>query len=103
VTEVFTAFGEKGVRAEQVGARAWEAAARYLEAGVPVGEHLADQLLLPLGIGAHQGAGGGAFRTLALSSHSTTHIAVLRQFLDVDVRAEQAGADDWIVRVGRGR
>jgi RNA 3'-terminal phosphate cyclase (ATP) len=103
VTEVFTAFGEKGVRAEQIGARVWEAAARYLEAGVPVGEHLADQLLLPLGIGAHQGTGGGEFRTLEPSPHSTTHIAVLRQFLDVDVATEQHGPDDWIVRVGRER
>jgi len=102
VTEVFTGFGEKGVRAEQVAARVWEAAARYLQAGVPVGEHLADQLLLPLGIGAHQGTGGGEFRTLGLSPHSLTHIAVLRQFLDVDVRVQQAGADNVIVRIGRG-
>ena len=99
ITEVFVGFGEKGVRAEQVAARVADAAERYLHAGVPVGDHLADQLLLPLGIGACQGTGGGAFRTLSLSPHATTQIAVLRQFLDVDVTAQQAGEDDWTVRV----
>jgi RNA 3'-terminal phosphate cyclase (ATP) len=100
VTEVFAAFGEKGVRAEQVATRAWESADRYLRAGVPVGEHLADQLLLPLGIGAYQGSGGGTFRTLALSPHATTQITVLRRFLDVDIVTQQVGEDDWLVRVG---
>ncbi len=37
---------------------------RYLDAGVPVGEHLADQLLLPMALGT-----GGSFRTLEPSLH----------------------------------
>lgn len=102
ITEVFAGFGEKGVRAEHVAARVADAAERYLAAGVPVGEHLADQLLLPLGIGAGQGTGGGVFRTQSLSPHAQTQIAVLRQFLDVDIAVEQAGEDDWTVRVGGG-
>ncbi len=53
--ELITAFGQKGVRAERVAQDAWRDARRYLDAGVPVGEHLADQLLLPLGISAWQG------------------------------------------------
>jgi RNA 3'-terminal phosphate cyclase (ATP) len=69
VTEVFTAFGEKGVRAEEVGERAASEALAYLAAGVPVGEHLADQLVLPMAIGA-----GGAFRTVTPSSHTRTQI-----------------------------
>ena len=35
----------------------------YLAADVPAGPHLADQLLLPLGIAAYQKTGGGAFRS----------------------------------------
>ena len=76
VTEVFTGFGARGVPAEVVAERTLERAQHYLDAGVPVGEQLADQLLLPLGIGAHQGTGGGAFRTMPLSPHALTHIHV---------------------------
>src|SRR6185503_402954 len=43
VTEVVTGFGEKGIRAEVVAEQAAQQAAAYIEAGVPVGEHLADQ------------------------------------------------------------
>lgn len=99
VTEVFAGFGERGVRAEQVARRVWQEACRYLQTEVPVGEHLADQLLLPLGIGAYQGSGGGEFRTLALSGHSTTHSEILQQFLGVKVSVEQRGADDCTVCV----
>lgn len=101
VTELLTGFGQKGVRAEEVAARVWDETQRYLASGVPVGEHLADQLLLPLGIGAYQGTGGGSFRTLRLSPHATTHIAILRQLLEVDVRIEQQAPDDCTVRVGQ--
>ncbi|MCH5376488.1 MAG: RNA 3'-terminal phosphate cyclase [Planctomycetes bacterium] len=84
-SELVAAFGQKGVRAERVAQDAWRETRRYLEANVPVGEHLADQLLLPLGISAWQGRGGGAFRTLPLSQHALTHIEVLKLFLDVQV------------------
>jgi len=36
-------------------------AQEYIVAGVPVGKYLADQLLLPLGIGTYLGSGGGHF------------------------------------------
>ena len=72
----------------------------YLAAGVPVGKYLADQLLLPLGIGAHFGSGGGNFRTMALSRHATTHLDMLHCFLDIDATIEQAGRDDIVVRIG---
>ena len=75
-------------------------AEEYLAAGVPVGKHLADQLMLPLGIGAHLGTGGGVFRTMALTLHSTTQLEILRRFLDLDIHVEQGGPDDWIMRIG---
>jgi RNA 3'-terminal phosphate cyclase (ATP) len=84
VTEVFTAFGERGVRAEIIGERPAKEAKAYLDAGVPVGEHLADQLLLPMAL-----AGRGSFRTVAPSSHTTTHADLLRKILGATVRIEQ--------------
>ncbi|MHC4177176.1 MAG: RNA 3'-terminal phosphate cyclase, partial [Planctomycetota bacterium] len=99
VTEVFTGFGKVGVRAENVASSALRDARHYMKADVPVGEYLADQLMLPLGIGACQGTGGGAFRTLRLSMHSKTHLEILRRFLDIHVEALQQGRDDWLVRI----
>ena len=100
LTEVFTGFGQIGVRAEAVAAHVLDDARAYLAAGVPVGKYLADQLLLPLGIGAHLGVGGGAFRTMALSLHATTHIEILHRFLELDAKVEQNGRDDVVVRIG---
>jgi len=76
VTEVVSSIGEKRVSAETVADRACEEARRYLEADVPVGEHLADQLLIPLAL-----AGGGSFVTTPVSSHTTTNIDVIGRFL----------------------
>ena len=80
VTEVFSGFGRRGLRAETVAQRAVDAARRYLEAEVPVGEHLADQLLLPLAW-----VGTGSFLTSEPTSHFHTNVHVLTRFLDVDV------------------
>ncbi len=96
VTEVYCAFGQRGVLAEQVAADAVAAVARYLAAGVPVGEHLADQLLLPLAL-----AGRGAFRTLAPSGHTLTNLAMLQQFVPLFVETEPLGEDDWRITLAR--
>jgi RNA 3'-terminal phosphate cyclase (ATP) len=98
VTEIFAAFGERGVPAETVARRAAEQAQSYLDAGVPVGEHLADQLLLPLAIAAWKGTGGGRFRTTRLSLHSTTHIELLKQFMELAIDVESQGENDCLVR-----
>jgi RNA 3'-terminal phosphate cyclase (ATP) len=92
--ELVTCFGEKGLRAETVAQRACHDLEAYLAANVPVGEHLADQLLLPLAV-----AGGGSFRTTPLSSHATTNIATIALFLDVPIHSEPDG-DAVIVRIG---
>jgi len=94
ITEVFTGFGEKGVRAEEVARGVAEEARRYLEANVPVGEHLADQLLIPLAL-----AGGGSFRTLPLSQHSRTNAEVIPMFLHVEIVTTQTGEAQWLVEL----
>jgi RNA 3'-terminal phosphate cyclase (ATP) len=93
ITEVFTSIGEVGVAAEKVADRAVQEMRAYLAAGVPVGEHLADQLLLLLAL-----AGGGSFRTLPLSLHARTQIELIPRFLDVRIEVEEEG-DNRLVRV----
>ncbi len=88
VTEVFTGFGRRGVRAEKVAADAAREAKRYLEAAVPVGEHLADQLLIPMAM-----AGGGTFRASAVTLHTTTNIETVKRFLDVSIDVQQLEPD----------
>jgi RNA 3'-terminal phosphate cyclase (ATP) len=89
-TEVFTGFGEKGKKAEVVAMDVLGQAKRYLAQEAPVGDYLADQLMLPLAISAHFGC-GGVFRTASLSRHSQTHLDVIRRFLDVRVRFDELG------------
>jgi RNA 3'-terminal phosphate cyclase (ATP) len=84
--EVFSGFGERGVRAEEVARAAVDELEAWLEADVPVGEHLADQLLLLLAL-----AGGGSFRTLPLSGHAATQIDVIRRFLPVQIDVTEVG------------
>jgi len=90
VTEVFTGFGERGVAAEAVAIQAIQEARRYLAAEVSVGEYLADQLLIPLAL-----AGGGVFTTVAPSRHTTTNSEIIRKFLPVEIRCEEAGNRVW--------
>jgi RNA 3'-terminal phosphate cyclase (ATP) len=90
--EVCTAFGETGVLAEVVADKAAQQARRYLAAGVPVGCHLADQLLPLMALG-----GGGSFRTVALTQHSKTNAEIVRMFTGAVIEAAPEGRD--LVRV----
>ena len=84
--ELCTAHGRKGYPAEDVADDALDELEDYLEDGVPVGEHLADQLLLPMAV-----AGGGRFRAAPLSLHATTNIETIGAFLDVPIRVDPTG------------
>ncbi|MCY1045867.1 RNA 3'-terminal phosphate cyclase [Corallococcus sp. bb12-1] len=88
VTEVFTGFGERGKRAELVGEEVAAEVKRYLDAEVPVGEHLCDQLLLLLAL-----AKGGGFRTLALDGHAHTQRETMAHFLDVKFDVREVSRD----------
>jgi RNA 3'-terminal phosphate cyclase (ATP) len=80
VTEIFESIGARGISAEQVADSVVDELHRYQAIGAPVGRYLADQLLLPFSQGA-----GGSFVTGPLSEHSRTNIAVIKQFLDLDI------------------
>jgi RNA 3'-terminal phosphate cyclase (ATP) len=93
--ELVVGFGEKGVPAEEVARAACAELAAFLAAGVPVGVHLADQLLLPLAL-----AGGGEFLTGPLSEHATSNIDVIHRF-GVARIATRALGDAVLVEVSR--
>ena len=92
-TELFTGFGERGVRAEDVAQGVADEALAWLAADVPVGEHLADQLLLPMAL-----AGGGSFRTVAPTQHTRTNAEVIAQFLPIRIAISEE-RDAWRIVV----
>lgn len=94
LTEVFTGFGRRGVSAEKVAQRTVKAVQEYLRCDVPVGRNLADQLLIPMAM-----SGGGKFRTLSPTRHTTTNIAVIKQFLDVDIQLKTDDDLQWEVEI----
>jgi RNA 3'-terminal phosphate cyclase (ATP) len=94
LTEVFTRIGERGVRAEVIAEQAADEALDYLRTQAPVGEHLADQLLVPLAL-----CGGGAFATTRVSLHTETNIEIIRKFLDVDIAVKEIPQTTRIIEV----
>jgi RNA 3'-terminal phosphate cyclase (ATP) len=94
LTEIFTGIGERGLRAEVVAERAVREAEQYLARDAPVGEHLADQLLIPLAL-----AGGGSYLTGPLSLHTTTNIEIIKRFLAVDIMVAPADGERWKIEV----
>ncbi|MEZ4382249.1 MAG: RNA 3'-terminal phosphate cyclase [Nannocystaceae bacterium] len=76
-SELCSGFGAIGTRAEVVAQSAVEEMRAYLAGGVPVGRHLADQLLIPMTL-----AGASTIRTLRPTLHTTTNAEVIAAFVD---------------------
>lgn len=74
-TEIITSFGEKRVDPDVVADAAVAELEAWRDANVPVGEHLADQLLIPLALF------GGEILTGPLSEHTRTNLRVIEAFL----------------------
>lgn len=91
--ELTIGFGRRGVPAETVARDACAEAQMLIDSGAPVGEHLADQLLLPLSLGR-----GGRIATQAVSSHSATNLNTIAEFLKINVTRERR--DDGLIEVG---
>ncbi|MBB6250390.1 RNA 3'-terminal phosphate cyclase [Nitrospirillum iridis] len=81
VTEVVSAVGRIGVRAEDIGRQTANRVAGYIASGAFAGPYLADQLLVPLAL-----AGGGCFTTVRPTPHTLTAAGVIRRFLERDIR-----------------
>ena len=93
IAEMATGFGQRGVPAEMVAQHALDCWRTY-EAGIaPVGEYLADQLLLPLAL-----AGGGSFTTMKPTLHTLTNANTIVRFMrDADVRIAPARKSTYTI------
>jgi len=91
VTEIFSAFGQLGVSAEAVATEAATEAREYLASRAVAGEHLTDQLLLPLAL-----AGAGSFTAVKMNLHARTNMAVISKFLPVRFETHE---EDGFTRV----
>lgn len=94
VTEVVSGFGDRGVPSERVAAGVASEVLRYLDANVPVGEYLADQLLLPMALGE-----GGAFRTVEPSPHCLTQLSLLKLFLGTTSVVTREAENVWQIEI----
>jgi len=94
VKEIITGMGERGVRAETVAERACAEARQYLAHDAPVGEHLADQLLVPFAL-----AGGGSYTTGPVSLHTMTNIEIIKKFLPVEISTQELMGGTWLIEV----
>jgi RNA 3'-terminal phosphate cyclase (ATP) len=91
ITELFVDFGRRGRAAAAVAEAVAGRVVAWRDRGAPVGEHLADQLVLLLAL-----AGEGAFRTGPLSSHTRTNLDTVERLLDRRL-ATRTEADGTVV------
>ncbi len=96
VTEVFTGFGEKQVRAETVANVCADEVLAYLATDAPVGPHLADQLVLLLALAGH-----GTFRTTTPTKHTRTQLDVIPRFLSTSIFCTEETGGAWRIEAGR--
>lgn len=98
VTELVIDHGKPGLKAEKVARSVLRQARSIMTSGVPVGEYLADQLMMPMGLAAAAGQ-SSQFRTGALSMHSKTHLEILKRFLNIRIAVEpESGGDNVVVK-----
>jgi RNA 3'-terminal phosphate cyclase (ATP) len=83
VSEVVTVFGEKGVSAEQVAAALVKEVKAHQASEGALGQHLADQWMLPLALAVVARCGEASFTCTEMTEHATTNISVIERFLPV--------------------
>ena len=76
VTFVAVFFGQRGIKMERIANQAVKYVERYLKHDAPVGEYLADQLLMSMAI-----SGNAEIRCTPLSLHTTTNINIIEKFM----------------------
>lgn len=80
----FVDHGRKGRPSREVVAQVVERWRRWRDSEVPIDEHLADQLLLPMALGA-----GGRFLTTSPTDHTRTNAALIQRFVDVGIELRE--------------
>ena len=66
----------------------------FISSNTPTDDYLADQLLLPLAL-----AGGGSFRTCAISQHTRTNVEIIKKFLPTTFNLTRNDRLDWLVEI----
>lgn len=94
VSNVFTGFGRRGVKAESVAEEVSNEFLHFAQQKAPVSEYLSDQLLLPLAL-----AGKGEMNIACQSMHFKTNISVIKEFLEVTIEVSAHDAGGFIVRI----
>ena len=95
VPPLFFAIGERGKPAEVVADNAADEAIRFRASRCPVDPHSADQVILPLAFAK----GPSEFRTSEVTRHLTTHVAILKLFLNRDITIEGNEGEPGTVRI----
>jgi RNA 3'-terminal phosphate cyclase (ATP) len=95
----FTAYGRKGLPAEQVAEAACKDLLQHHQSGAPVDPHLGDQLVLPMALAE----GESRLVTSEVTQHLLTNVWAVRQFLDCRVSVKgQRGEPGLLVLQGGG-
>lgn len=94
--QVFTGIGQRHISAERLAKGVAKAVSRYMASPALADDYLADQLLLPMAM-----AGGGAFTSTAISLHAETNMAVIRNFLPVQIQLDRRSRLEWRVDISK--
>lgn len=93
---MFFGLGARGKPAERVADEAVDQALAYLKAApAAVDAHSADQLVLPLALAE----GPSEYSTAEVTSHLTTNIMIIRQFVARDIHCEREEGQAGMVRI----
>ncbi|GLS26241.1 RNA 3'-terminal phosphate cyclase [Marinibactrum halimedae] len=94
ITECVEVIGERSVSAEVVADNAADKLKTYLSSNSVIGEYLADQLLLPMALGA-----GGSFTTIEPSLHLKTNAEIIQAFVGTKITISKLASNSWKVLV----
>lgn len=94
LTEVFSVCGNLNVSRHSVAKRLAGEVRQYLTKQYVVESHLADQLMVPLALGA-----GGDYRTGRPTLHAETNRAVIARFLKAKIEFTQEDNHIWIMEI----
>jgi RNA 3'-terminal phosphate cyclase (ATP) len=93
--EVFTGFGARDVPSAKVVDAAVDQVREYLASQAPIGEYLADQLMLPFAL-----AGEGAYLATKATRHASTQADILQRFLETRIRLIPQESGNVLFRFG---
>jgi RNA 3'-terminal phosphate cyclase (ATP) len=83
VTEVFAAFGGRGLRSEDVADALVQEVQAYQASEAALGPYLADQWMLPLALAVWMRSRPAAYTCTEVTEHARTNLAVIQRFLPI--------------------